>query len=803
MDALNGDPIRGQIELTKSGGIKAPKNIVTSVAVARDIHQRYRADHIYRIDFYAQIRGVISGNPPYDPEVLQQNGLGHVANFNNLDANSIFKRACLAYWSLLNSAESLIKFTLNLPGTMDAPYWASIMGLEWTKMVRKWQGLNVHMGTLSSQLVMFGLSPVLWPDERDWRWETIELQRFFVADQAQTDISKLTSVCVESVFTLAHLYQIYTEFQDKRSDTEWNLDAIENLLLRIANSQAKNDSSAIPDMMEFQKRIENGDLNHGLLFTDSVRLVTLFQKEYDGKISHYIFDRYTDHTDFLFFKDRQYDSFEEALVIFTYSPGEFTLHGNKGVGHTIFSGSQAMMQMDCDIVNMARLSSTPLVKTPATGVRQLDAIKIFPGIINNIGQAEFVQNNLGANISQLIGASQFFYQKINYNTANAGDDPGVADRNHGSISDSQARRQSYKEFSVLKDNIAHFYFHADYVYRNMVQKMLASKEGDPGYDEVKEWKDNCIDKGVPQEVFDEIYKKGKVTNKLEIKATRVAGDGSTLALLSAIESFIGLTGGNVGAKAAKNLRRMAIIGSFGADHLEELQPTGDDSDETSGGASLAGLENNTMVDGKSPVFSPDNEHRSHLVTHIALGTHTIQLIQQGQLSPVDADKVLAQLVPHMQEHIKVLAGDPYAKGFLEQIKGAFGQINQFATLNHKNAAKMIQGELEKRKQLEAQANEQLSEQRLKEQELVMEQGRKDRESDAKLERNKQQSEERGQIMREKIQTDASNQRLKIQLESNNKKLENQTTEDLQSDLAAMNQSTPAPYDIEPPTTSNS
>lgn len=795
------DYTRGRIEITPTGDIKAPKNIVTSVPVARAIHERYRADHIYRIDFYAQIKGVISGNPPYDPEVMQQNGLGHAANFNNLDANSIFKRACLAYWSLLNSAESLINFKLDLPQP-DAPIWARIMGLEWTKVVRKWQGLNVHMGTLSSQLVMFGLSPVLWPDERDWRWETIELQRFFVADQAPTDVSKLTSICVESVFTLAYLYEIYTEFKGREKETEWNLESIAKLLLRIANNHAKQENNQISDMMEFQKRLENGDLSHGLLFTDSVRLVTLFQKEYDGQISHYIFDRYTDHTEFLFFKDRQYKSFDEAVVIFTYSNGEFTLHGNKGVGHVIFSGSQAMMQMDCDIVNMARLSSTPLVKTSATGPRQLDQIKIYPGIINNIGQSEFVQNNLGANISQLIGASQFFYQKINYNTANSGDDPGSADRNQGSVSDSQARRQSYKEFSVLRDNIAHFYFHADFVYRNMTQKMLASKEGYPGYDEVKEWKDKCIKKGVPEEVFDTIFKKGKLTNEIEVYATRVAGDGSTLALLSAIESFIGLTGGNVGAKAAKNLRRMAIIGSFGADHLEELDPSGDDSDETSGGASLAGLENNSMVDGKSPVFSPDNEHRSHLATHIALGTHTIQLIQQGQTSPIEADKVLAILVPHMQEHIQMLARDPFARAFLEQIKGPFGQINQFATLNHKNAAKMIQGELEKRKQLEQQQGEQMSEQKLAEQELMMEQGRKDRESEAKLERNKQQSEERGQIMREKIQTDASNQRLKIQLESSNKKLENTSTEELQGKLASMNQSTPAPYDIEPPTSTS-
>ena len=46
------------------------------------------------------------------------------------------------------------------------------------------------------------------------------------------------------------------------------------------------------------------------------------------------------------------------------------------------------------------------------------------------------------------------------------------------------------------------------------------------------------------------------------------------------------------------------------------------------GASLAGVENAIMQDGKSPIFSADNEHRSHIVTHLALGTEIITQLQQ-------------------------------------------------------------------------------------------------------------------------------------------------------------------------------
>ena len=109
------------------------------------------------------------------------------------------------------------------------------------------------------------------------------------------------------------------------------------------------------------------------------------------------------------------------------------------------------------MVDMARLSSTPFLKGLSVGSRDFEAIRVIPGVPTNIGSAEFVQTNFGANINQLIGLSQYMSSKIQFNAANAGDDPSMPDMDKGSISPTEVRTRSYKEFGVLKNNIAHFY----------------------------------------------------------------------------------------------------------------------------------------------------------------------------------------------------------------------------------------------------------------------------------------------------------------------------------------------------------
>lgn len=760
-------PSRGQITSTASGEIKAPKSILNSVQAARSIYQVYREDHLKRIALYSHIEGLIAGNPPYDPAELQKHGLSHIANFNNLDGRALYERGCLAYWNLVHSAERF--FTIGLDYQDSQALWlADIMSDNLDKVIKKWPSFRTAINTLIAQIVKFGVSPVVWNDERDWRFRVIELQRFFVAPQAPTDTEQLTCVFVESIVTAQYLYQMYEDFKDKGMDKDdenpWNINEIESLLIFYANSFVSSDKR-VRDMMDLQQRLQGGDLSFASSFGDGIRLVSCFYKEYDEKISHYMFHPEHDAGSFLFRVDSQYNALEEALIIFTASPGEFTIHSNRGVGHKIFAGCQAMMQLDCATIDMAKITSTPFIKTLSVGGQEMDPIRVYPGTPTNIGSADFVQTNFGANIQQLIGASQYMLQKMNYNAANSGDDPSTPDGNYGSLSAPQARMKSFKEFGVLKNNIQHFYSFMDMVGKNILTKFLHCEEGYPGYEYVKEWKEGCINQNVPPEIFEtKGVEKNELPPMINIKATRVAGDGSTAALVMGIETLMPMAG-SFTQKGQKELVRQGIRAVFGSEYVPAF--ISDVEEEPGSEVSLVAAENGLMRLGEAAVAAPTNDHPTHLSGHAAVANDIIQKVKQQQMTPVDADKLFSQIIPHVGEHVQLFSQNMFSKNFLENFMPAWQEIQKFSEKNRIMATQMVEAAIRKRKEDAAKQEQVMSEEDRKDMQAQRDEARKDYKIEQQVERAKDANVTRGDVMKAKVQSDAEIQREKIQLEAEN------------------------------------
>jgi len=795
---------RGQITESSEGNITAPKNIIQNINSARALYMRYRTDNLGRLQLFASIKGLISGNPPYDQAELDSNGLSHIANFNNMDAGAIFEQGALAYWNLVNQAEYLVKFIFNDEYNPDLLDFAQIMAREWSIVVREWNDFERQVCTNVSQILMFGFSPVAWPDEKDWRWKTVEISRFFLPDQATTDTSLLTSIFMETSYTVQELYEIYKNIKDlpepekgEKKQTPWNKNDLANFLMQRANSYVKNTQEQILDPVKFQQMVENGDISFDQLYTDEVRLVSLLQKEYDGKFSHYIFDRHigtgatATQSGFLFFLDRQYSSIQEFLVIFTASPGHFTIHGNRGLGHKIYSPCQATMQLDCDIVNMARLSSTPMIQSPSTGARDFEPIQFKPGIPMNIGPAQFVQNNLGSNIGGLIGAGNYLLQKLNINLTHSGDDPGMPDSAQGSISPSQARMKSFKEFGVLKNNIAHYYKYVDQVFYNMIVKMLKSDKTCPGYEQAKRWKDRCIELGVPEVLF--ALDSDERPKHWRVKATRVAGDGSTLALIMGLETLAPFVS-SFSAKGVKQFQRDMVMATMGADYVAAYVGN-DEVDEISGGASLAGAENALMKMGESPVFSPDNAQRAHITVHMELARYIIDQRAQQQMDARSADKIFAVLIPHLGEHIQAVAQNVLQQNFFEGIKKPWNQIQQYAQLNRKNAEAEIQSLIRKQQEDQAQTEQVLNEEQRKNVKLQGDEARADAKVASQVARADRANETRAEVSKEKVRSDAETKRLKVRLEADVKK-EEESLPALREELRGMTGRTPSTSDFE-------
>jgi hypothetical protein len=807
------DSGRGLVTKTAEG-LDSPENIVLTIQIARATYENYRAQNLDRIALNSVIEGIISGNPPYDQAELEANGLGHIANFNPLDARSLFDRTALGYWNLMTGTEYLCKFTFNGPWAKDpkALEYAEIMARHWTDVVRMWPSFYVANNVNIAQLVKFGYSGVIWPDELDWRWKPVEVSRLYFPDQAQTDIQYLTTFCLDTPFTMQYLMQVYKKLpktdaelkaasgeytEGKKGHSFWKKEALEQVILSYANSQLKPENQI--DMMTLQKRFQEGDSSFASLFTDTIRLVSLFQQEYDGKVSHYIFDRLAGQ-DFLYCGKNLYGSLNDVFNLFTTSPGESTIHSNRGIGHKLLSICQAMMMLDCSIVDAARWSSSPIINSPSTGTSSVEKIKFTPGAPINIGMNQLQQNRIGDSIDQLVGASQYLLSKANFNSANAGDDPGIPDRHaQGSISAQQSKTRAFEKSGLLKQSIQHFYSQYDNLVKNMVVKMLKSKSGYPGYEYAKEWKTRCVEDGVPPELFDVgTLNYWGLPRHLNVGAARTAGDGSALGIMMSLEALAPFVP-TMGPREAEAYKRLAIIAGPGADYIPTFLQESSKADETAGGASLAALENNAIQEGKPVIFSPDNDQASHIISHIQFLSSVIQAITQQQMTPIDADPIFRSGIPHLGAHLEFYSRSPFARQFIEGVKEPWNQIRDYAALNAKNAQKMYAAELKKRQQAEEAQAKVMSDAEREDFKAQKDEARKDFKIQSQVQRAAEANQTRAEVQKEKIYLDAANQKDKNKLDAAVKReseISKLSTEVILGRMEQMRGNTPSPTDIE-------
>lgn len=774
------DSTRGLITTNKRGGLDSPERIIRGASSAKALYQQVRTQNLKRIGLYAAIEGLISGNPPYNQADLEGHGLGFMTNYNDLSAMARFEKQGLAYWNLLNLAETLVKITLDIDDE-HADDWGDILSTNYDKYVlRKWKSFPTMMGTHSGQLVKFGLSALLWPDERDWRPRATELHRFLVPDQTLADLDQMTFAFFENEFTAQYLFEVYNDLQDKLSDDElkdpnyykyfWNLDTLRQILLYRANTWAKTNNTNFYDFFDLQKALQNGDWTYNQIYSDGIKLITLLYKEYDGQITHFMFDNVWTGNQFAYMSPDQYSDFREVCAVFTVSPEHFTLHSNRGLGHKVFAPCQAKNQLACSMVDMARYSSTPMLRNDGGSIKEPQQVRLYPGVATDIGSAQFVDNRLGNNLQQVVGVLQYLDQNLSINLGMGGDDPQVPDANTGSVSPTQAKLQSYREFGLPKNSVSHFLSQMDHVYENMVAIGLHSKKGYPGFEFIEKWKEKCIEQGVDPSVFDVGRQEHGLPDHMSVKATRVAGDGSIAGLIMGLQELEPILP-ELSPDAIASYVKDRIHAALGPDALRKYTRNMNDPAETSAGATEAGLENAIMQQGFSPVFSPTNKHKTHFEVHMTLNGYIKQQVEQGVSNPIEAQKTFDHSVPHTQEHFDYLSKSPYNKSYVDKWKGAFKQVIDYATLNKKNAIKMLQAQQQQQQQLQQQQQQAVSEEQIKAMQANAEMKRKGDESQAKILRQDRESEIRGELKKKQVQEDADVKRMKASFEHDIKRNE--------------------------------
>lgn len=749
----------GRLGITlEDGKYVAPKNRIPNPQSCMTVYKRMRYNHVKRSDGFEKITGMLDGNPPYNPKKMHQAGLD-MTNVNWKDGSAVEKSIVLTYWSLGNEVENIIEFRINLSNDQGQnTEWGRILSEEFDRAIKLWPNFTKYRNLHQKDDVDFGLSPVFWSDEKDWRWKPIDIRDFLVPDQVENNIDSLTVFAIERTFTAQELWEIYEEFEGKK-DGVWDSEALGQILYQLANISDERRSSwgSSPGIRDVQKYIRNQDVSYDDVYNDSIKLVSMFQKEFDGKWTHMMIHRSILTDTFPYFVDRQYTRISDALFYYTFYPGAKYIHANKGLGHDIYAAIQAITQLDSSVLDQAKRGGSLLIKSAPTRGQDARQIKFVHGGVIDIGEAKLEENNLASNVGQTVQVSQYFRQKIFSNNNIAGLDPSTPDRNVRSAK--QIQIQATKEARVQKNQIAHYYDQDDHFWREVVRKMLNSSKGDPGNDYVALWKKRCIRRGVPEQIFEvakESLAPDGLPDHIEVYASRTSGSGSQVADQIEMQQMMQIlpTLGERGRVAVlmdyiASYRGYRFVNRYFPQEDREQQPTGDDT--------IASLENNQMAEGKQVIVSPDNNHAVHIPNHIRMLSDWVKQFQQTPPEQdqnhellFKLDEIFAAAGPHLTRHMLFFSKDPTRKAQMEQYRAQWAMLANFGDMIKNNAQNARQGMQNKQQQISQQQQTMQADMNLKSQETQADIQRKDTKLEADIERNRLRDQNHNLLERQKL-----------------------------------------------------
>lgn len=687
----------------KTGGeLIGPKNVVSTASAAKIIYDKMREAHYRRARTYVRIQGVIDGNPPYSSREIKRGGIQAASNVNWRDAEAIFESVANAYWGLFNDVQYIAEFFTDFADPAQNAEIGKILSEEFDRTIRLWDRFNDLMTQHQADLIKFGSSVIFWPHPNSWQFDVVDVWKFLVPEKTKNEVSQITIAAIEHTISAYELWDIVNQ-----EDTDpWKKESLKELLLYLSKSGYSKEDSATNQFQELQRRVRNGDALIEDLYNSDVPLVSLFIKELDGKISRgIIHPTFGDMSDWLYFSDREFENMQAVAYLFTFTPGEKQAHGNKGIGHRIFNTIEGITQIDNSLMDSIRRSSTVLIKGRATRGRDAKQIRFVHGGFVDIGESDFVQNLMGANLASSIDGVRYFRSKLEANNNISGAFMSNQDQKPRTLG--ELNFQVTKEARVQKIRIAHYYNQLDRLFTEIGRKMLLSKPTSPGHEYVQMWKDRCIARGVPEEFFNLTAENegfNGLPEYLEIKATRASGSGSQFADQVEVQKIMQILP-TLGERGRQSVLEDFVSAHRGYRFVARYLPLEDSTQQPTSEDTLASIENNQLEKGEMVVVSPDNVHPAHALRHMqrmvqisqayneaedaarqaGSNTPSTDAGEYGSYSLEETDVAMQTIGPHFTRHLLYIQQDPLREALAKQLLAQWRVIANFADKIANNA----------------------------------------------------------------------------------------------------------------------
>lgn len=605
------------------------------------------------------VRATVDGQPPYDRGEIARNGQLQRCNINWLTARSALNNARALYVDLVNSVPILIQPNFNGDiDPADAQEWGAVIAEGFTRLIRNWPQWPFQLDQLIDQFVGYGVGFACHESMRDWRWISLGLGDVLFPRSTKADEEHVEIVMMRRAY---FPYELIDAVRDKKvaADKGWNIEGVIDAVMYKAQG---NDPRIGNDYEQLEREMFESTFYYSyaskidMIWTDH-----LYTRESDGTYTHQITltEKVTDdkgnpkanQPGFLFEKISEFDNISDFFTIFPNGGGNGDIHGQRGILFDIFPQTQAINQIQCEMVDNVRLSCSMLLQCGSEealsdlGMIDLGPFKVLPPKVN------LVETQLNAPTQDALSTLGYLTNQQSSNTGQYS--PMSTNDAIGEAQTGQQGRMVAANQNILSQSQANVFYAKLTHLMNRVFRRAARDDwqaGEPGGREALAFQKWLYSRGVPLPT-EELNVLGSVS---DVEVVRAIGYGSPANRMS-VQSQLATLAGSMSPEAQNEYARYTVTALTDTRMANLLFPRMSTKPSEVQDQTIAGLENGLLRLGQQVAVSGNN--LIHATSHTAAIVQMMQEALQGKVQPQAIVTFLQPAIQHTQQHVELLAKD--------------------------------------------------------------------------------------------------------------------------------------------------
>lgn len=600
----------------------------------------------------------LDGVAPFDDATLQALGQSNRTNNNFRYMRLFHSKVMAALNDTIESTPYLLSVRTKAGNKQAQVRYSERLSFHLTKLIRNMEGYHSIMNYLLHNFAYHGFAAAYFDDKDTWYWNAGGLDDFAFERKTKPDPKTIEIVFASRTLRVHELLDFIRDKETAKM-AGWNPEVVEQV--------CKTASYSLPNYLKSETTIEtmekNGDLTMADMTGTSIPIVHAWIKEFDGTVTHAVFYEMNQQTpnssqdssfevkedivnEFLYMKEKAYDSMEQAFVMFPYgtSTNGF-IHSLRGFGNDILPQTKVANKLTCVGVDAA-MQNLSITLQATNEAARLDAA------VNPIGNYTIIDGNFQISNSANVDIPKGMGGIMDMMQSSIRDYLGEIDTQaDGSMGKTQfetevmlgnATRLAHRVQARLMECLTK-------LFREIVRRVISPEldEHVKGYEEVKAMIEDLDYEGVPIEAL-------RAIDPRYTLATPAIGDGSPVRrklMLNDMFKYMQF----LPKSGQDNLMRMITVENMTPFLGDLVYPEPGSEFGQPNVEAIAAMQNNQMIQGMEVPVLPNEDHRVHADVHaneilVLIPEQELTKEQMAELAPT-----LEILASHLQEHMQYLA----------------------------------------------------------------------------------------------------------------------------------------------------